>query len=115
MRIETEVKLDFKDVLIRHQAQHAVYALRTSTSRASSAFRHGASSSITAYRSSPRTWTRSGTFEMARALDAFELSTALHKPYDVERTSTSSRPLSRNRPPITRWALRRRTRTSSTG
>ena len=82
MRIENDVKLDFSDVLIRPKrstltSRKNFDLLRTFT------FMH-----------SGRTWTgvpvvaanmdTTGTFEMARALSAHKMLTALHKHYSVQ-------------------------------
>lgn len=81
MHIEHEVKLDYKDVLIRPKRS-------TLTSRSEVAitrefeFRHAK----VPYRGIPiiaANMDTIGTFEMARALDRFALSTALHKHYSV--------------------------------
>jgi GMP reductase len=82
MHIEHEVKLDYKDVLIRPKRS-------TLTSRSEVAitrefeFRHAK----VPYRGIPiiaANMDTIGTFEMARALDRFALSTALHKHYSVD-------------------------------
>src|SRR5258708_25245898 len=83
MHIEHEVKLDFKDVLIRPKRSRL-------TSRADVAierefrFRHAASQ----YRGIPiiaANMDTTGTIEMAGALDRFGLSVALHKHYEPAR------------------------------
>ena len=83
MHIEHEVKLDFKDVLIRPKRS-------TLTSRADVEierefrFRHAA----VQYRGIPivaANMDTTGTIEMAAALDRLGLSVALHKPYEPAR------------------------------
>ena len=83
MHIEHEVKLDFKDVLIRPKRS-------TLTSRADVdierefRFRHGAAQ----YRGIPiiaANMDTTGTIEMAAALDRLGLSVALHKHYEPSR------------------------------
>lgn len=83
MHIEHEIKLDFKDVLIRPKRS-------TLTSRADVQidrefhFRHGAP----LYRGIPiiaANMDTVGTFEMATALDRLGLSVALHKHYEAAR------------------------------
>ena len=83
MRIETEVKLDFKDVLIRPKRSTLSTRSNVDISR-EFRFRHAG----VEYHGVPivaANMDTIGTFEMARALDAFELSTALHKHYDVDQ------------------------------
>ena len=82
MHIEHEVKLDFKDVLIRPKrstltSRSDVDITRDFTFRHAGVKYHG----IPIIASNMDT---TGTFEMARALDEFRLSTALHKHYSVE-------------------------------
>jgi len=93
MRIETNIKLDFKDVLIRPKRS-------TLTSRADVdirrefRFRHAG----VAYHGIPiiaSNMDTTGTFEMARALDAFGLSTALHKHYAIDDSVAFFRALER--------------------
>jgi len=82
MRIETEVKLDFKDVLIRPKRS----TLSTRSNVDISREFHFRNAKID-YHGVPiiaANMDTTGTFEMARALDAFELSTALHKHYAVD-------------------------------
>jgi len=82
-RIDTDVKLDFKDVLIRPKrstlkSRSEVQLERTYT-----------------FRNSKRTWTgipimaanmdTVGTFEMAKAISEFMLITCMHKHYTVEQ------------------------------
>lgn len=82
MRIETEVKLDFKDVLIRPKRSTLSTRSNVDISR-EFRFRHAG----VQYHGVPivaANMDTIGTFEMARALDAFELSTALHKHHAVD-------------------------------
>ena len=82
MRIETEVKLDFKDVLIRPKRSTLSTRSNVDVSR-EFRFRHAKVD----YHGVPiiaANMDTIGTFEMARALDAFLLSTALHKHYAVD-------------------------------
>jgi GMP reductase len=86
MRIENEVKLDFRDVLIRPKRSTLSTRSNVDISR-EFRFRH----TQTEYHGVPiiaANMDTTGTFEMARALDPFELSTALHKHYDVEDVVT---------------------------
>jgi GMP reductase len=93
MHIEHEVKLDFKDVLIRPKRS-------TLTSRSDVdierefRFRHGA----TQYRGIPivaANMDTTGTIEMALALERLGLSVALHKHYEPARTIEFFRVLKR--------------------
>jgi GMP reductase len=82
MRIENEVRLDFKDVLIRPKRSTLSTRSNVDVSR-EFRFRHAQ----VEYRGVPiiaANMDTTGTFEMARALDAFLLSTALHKHYAVD-------------------------------
>ncbi len=82
MRIEADLKLDFKDVLVRPKRSTLTTRSDVDISREFH-FRH----SGTEYHGIPiiaANMDATGTFEMARALDAFELSTALHKHYSVD-------------------------------
>jgi GMP reductase len=82
MRIETEVKLDFKDVLIRPKRSTLSTRSNVDISR-EFRFRHAG----VEYHGVPivaANMDTIGTFEMAQALDPFELSVALHKYYDVD-------------------------------
>jgi len=82
MRIETEVRLDFKDVLIRPKRSTLSTRSNVDISR-DFHFRHTQAN----YHGVPiiaANMDTTGTIEMARALDAFEMSTALHKHYPVE-------------------------------
>ena len=82
MRIETEVKLDFKDVLIRPKRSTLSTRSNVDVSR-EFRFRHAQVD----YHGVPivaANMDTIGTFEMARALEPFELSTALHKHYEVD-------------------------------
>ena len=93
MRIENDIKLDFKDVLIRPKRS-------TLTSRADVdirrefRFRHAPVSyhGIPVIASNMDT---TGTVDMARALDGFGLSTALHKHYAVDDSVAFFRALER--------------------
>ncbi|MBE0702772.1 MAG: IMP dehydrogenase, partial [Afipia sp.] len=81
MHIEHEVKLDYKDVLIRPKRSTLTSRSEVDITR-EFAFRHAKLS----YRGIPiiaANMDTIGTFEMARALDRFGLSTALHKHYTV--------------------------------
>ena len=80
MHIEYEVKLDYKDVLIRPKRSTLTSRSDVDISRPFE-FRH----SKVKYTGIPiiaANMDSIGTLEMARALDAFGLSTALHKHYD---------------------------------
>jgi GMP reductase len=81
MRIEDDVKLDFQDVLIRPKRSTLGTRSDVDISREFT-FRHTG----TKYHGIPivaSNMDTTGTFEMARALDNFKLSTALHKHYAV--------------------------------
>jgi GMP reductase len=83
MHIEHEIKLDFKDVLIRPKR-----STLTSRSDVDIAREFGFRHAKIAYRGIPiiaSNMDTTGTFEMARALDQFGLSTAIHKHYSVEQ------------------------------
>jgi GMP reductase len=80
MRIEEELKLDFKDVLIRPKRSTLTSRSEVDISR-EFVFRHSGRS----YRGIPiiaANMDTVGTFEIARALAQHELATALHKHYD---------------------------------
>jgi GMP reductase len=82
MRIDDDVKLDFRDVLIRPKRSTLTTRSDVDISR-EFAFRHTGAK----YHGIPivaSNMDTTGTFEMARALDAFAFSTALHKHYAVE-------------------------------
>jgi GMP reductase len=82
MRIETEVKLDFKDVLIRPKRSTLSTRSNVDISR-EFRFRHAG----VEYHGVPivaANMDTIGTFEMARALEPYELSVALHKHYQVD-------------------------------
>jgi len=82
MRIETEVRLDFKDVLIRPKRSTLSTRSNVDISR-EFRFRHAQ----VEYHGVPiiaANMDTTGTFAMARALDPFLLSTALHKHYAVD-------------------------------
>lgn len=81
MRIETDVKLDFKDVLIRPKRSTLNTRSEVDISREFS-FRH----SDVKYHGIPvvaANMDTTGTFEMARALASFGMSCALHKHYEA--------------------------------
>jgi GMP reductase len=82
MHIEHEVKLDYRDVLIR--PKRSTLTSRSDVDiRREFTFRHAG----LAYHGIPiiaANMDTTGTFEMARALDRFGLSTALHKHYGEE-------------------------------
>lgn len=83
MHIENEIRLDFKDVLIRPKrstlsSRSEVSLERTFTMRNS----HVQYSGIPIIAANMDT---TGTFEMARALGAHDLSVALHKHYSAEQ------------------------------
>ncbi|MCS7102222.1 MAG: GMP reductase [Burkholderiaceae bacterium] len=93
MHIDHEVKLDFKDVLIRPKRSTLTSRAEVDITR-EFAFRHGRA----AYKGIPiiaANMDTTGTFEMARALDRFGLSTALHKHYAVEQYVAFFRALQR--------------------
>src|SRR5512143_257643 len=82
MHIEHEVKLDFKDVLISPKRSTLTSRSDVDITR-EFVFRHAG----VKYHGIPiiaSNMDTTGTFEMARALDAFRLSTALHKHYSVD-------------------------------
>jgi GMP reductase len=82
MHIEHEVKLDFKDVLIRPKRSTLTSRSDVDITR-EFVFRHAG----VKYHGIPiiaSNMDTTGTIEMARALDTFRLSTALHKHYSVE-------------------------------
>ena len=93
MHIEHEVKLDFRDVLIRPKrstltSRSDVDIARQFTFRHAGVNYHG----IPIIASSMDT---TGTIEMARVLDRFRLSTALHKHYSVDECVAFFRALER--------------------
>lgn len=82
MHIEHEIKLDYKDVLIRPKRSTLTSRSEVDITREFE-FRHAR----LPYRGIPiiaANMDTIGTFEMARALDRFALSTALHKHYSVD-------------------------------
>ena len=82
MRIENDVRLDFKDVLIRPKRSTLSTRSNVDVSR-EFRFRHAKVD----YHGVPiiaANMDTTGTMEMARALDRFALSTALHKHYEVD-------------------------------
>ena len=93
MRIENEVRLDFKDVLIRPKRSTLSTRSNVDISR-EFRFRHAQVD----YHGVPiiaANMDTTGTFAMARALDAFEMSTALHKHYTVDEVVAFFRALTR--------------------
>ena len=93
MHIEHEVKLDFKDVLIRPKRSTLTSRSDVDITR-EFVFRHAG----VKYHGIPiiaSNMDTTGTFEMARALDEFRLSTALHKHYSVEECVRFFRSLER--------------------
>ena len=93
MHIEHEVKLDFKDVLIRPKRSTLTSRSDVDITR-DFIFRHAG----VKYHGIPiiaSNMDTTGTFEMARALDAFHLSTALHKHYSIEDSVAFFRSLER--------------------
>src|SRR5512143_2347092 len=81
MRIETEVRLDFKDVLIRPKRSTLSTRSNVDISREFH-FRHAVDHHGVPIIAANMDTT--GTMEMARALEPFELSTALHTHYAVD-------------------------------
>ena len=93
MRIENDVKLDFKDVLIRPKRSTLTTRSDVDISR-EFRFRHTG----TDYAGIPivaSNMDTTGTFEMARALDGFRMSVALQKHYEVDEYLTFFRGLER--------------------
>ena len=93
MRIENDVKLDFKDVLIRPKRSTLTTRSDVDISR-EFRFRHTG----TQYAGIPvvaSNMDATGTFAMARALDAHRMSTALHKHYAVDECAAFFRTLER--------------------
>ena len=93
MHIEHEVKLDFKDVLIRPKRSTLTSRSDVDITR-EFVFRHAG----VKYHGIPiiaSNMDTTGTFEMARALDEFRLSTALQKHYSVEECVRFFRSLER--------------------
>jgi GMP reductase len=93
MRIENEIKLDFKDVLIRPKRSTLNTRSGVDISREFT-FRHTG----TKYHGIPivaSNMDTTGTFEMAKALDPFKLTTALHKHYSVDECVAFFRGLER--------------------
>jgi GMP reductase len=81
MHIEHEIKLDYRDVLIRPKRSTLTSRSDVDITREFT-FRHAA----VRYRGIPivaSNMDATGTFELARALERFELSTALHKHYGI--------------------------------
>ena len=82
MHIDHEIKLDFKDVLIRPKRSALPSRAEVDITRKFS-FKHSASS----YSGVPviaANMDTVGTFEMARAFAPFGLSVALHKHYSID-------------------------------
>ena len=93
MRIENDVKLDFKDVLIRPKRSTLTTRSDVDISR-EYRFRHTG----TQYAGIPIVGSNmdtTGTFEMARALDAFRMSVALQKYAEVDEYVAFFRTLER--------------------
>src|SRR5512137_1902484 len=93
MRIENEIKLDFKDVLIRPKRSTLTTRSQVDISR-EFRFRHTG----TQYAGIPivtANMDTTGTFEMARALAPLGLSVALHKHYPVDAVVAFFRGLER--------------------
>jgi hypothetical protein len=93
MRIENDVKLDFKDVLIRPKRSTLTTRSQVDISR-EFRFRHTG----TEYAGIPivaSNMDSTGTFQMALALDDFKLSVALHKHYEVDEIVAFFRALER--------------------
>ena len=93
MRIENDVKLDFKDVLIRPKRSTLTTRSQVDISREFH-FRHTG----TQYAGIPivaSNMDSTGTFDMARALDPLRMSVALHKYYEVDETVAFFRALER--------------------
>jgi GMP reductase len=93
MHIEQELKLDFKDVLIRPKRSTLGSRSEVDISREfifrNSGVRYTGIPIIAANMDT------TGTFEMARALDSFRLSVALHKHYGIEEYADFFRKLER--------------------
>ena len=86
MRIETEIKLDFKDVLIRPKRSTLSSRSEVNIARQFT-FRHAPEG----YHGIPiiaANMDTTGTMEMAHALDPLKLSVALHKHYDIDALSS---------------------------
>lgn len=93
MRIENDVKLDFKDVLIRPKRSTLTTRSQVDISR-EFRFRHTG----TDYSGIPivaSNMDSTGTIEMARALDPHRMSVALHKHYEVDEIVAFFRALER--------------------
>ena len=93
MHIEHEVKLDYKDVLIRPKRSTLTSRSDVDITR-DLVFRHAKDK----YRGIPiiaANMDSTGTIEMARVLDSFGLSAALHKHYDVSAYADFFRALER--------------------
>ena len=102
MRIEHELKLDFRDVLIRPKRSTLTSRSDVDISRQFT-FRHAAVpyDGIPIIASNMDT---TGTIEIARALDRFKLSTALHKHYTVDECVAFFKGLDASRPRSIPWA-----------
>ena len=93
MRIENDVKLDFKDVLIRPKRSTLTTRSQVDISR-EFRFRHAQVD----YHGVPiiaANMDTTGTMEMARALDPHRMSVALHKHYEVDEIVAFFRALER--------------------
>ena len=111
MHIDQEIKLDFKDVLIRPKRSTLTSRSEVDISR-DFVFRH----SPTRYHGIPiiaANMDTTGTMEMARAFEPHKLSVALHKHYGEEELSSSSPASKRSRTRSTRWGSRAPITTSS--
>ncbi len=82
MHIEQEIKLDFKDVLIR--PKRSTLGSRSQVDISREFIFRNSGARYTGIPIVAANMDTTGTFEMARALDAARLSVALHKHYSVE-------------------------------
>lgn len=85
MRIENDVKLDFRDVLIRPKRSTLTSRKNVDLERTFTFMHSGRSWSGVPILAANMDTT--GTFEMARALTQRKMITALHKNYSVEELS----------------------------
>jgi len=105
MHIEETLRLDFKDVLIRPKRSTLTSRSQVDLER-EFVFHH----SRKTYRGIPiiaANMDSTGTIEMATALEAHQLSVALHKHYDEDTLVNYFTGLQKNRRRFTRWALRK--------
>ncbi len=93
MRIETDVKLDFKDVLIR--PKRSTLSTRSDVDISREFRFHNAGVEYHGIPIVAANMDTTGTIETARSLDPFLLSTALHKYYDVDTVVDFFRSLER--------------------